>query len=282
MAERIYTEQEVFEIIERTAELQVQAARTDDDQAGLTLGELETVAREAGLDPSLLQQAAAELDEPGNALFEADAGAATTHAFVERWVPGALTPEVWEDVVADLRKRYDTSLGPMMGLPGYGRGTTEKVGRTLEWKHLSLAGTETKVMVRPRGEGVRIRVNQRVGWGSPVTESVTYSVGLIVLLVLFTAPLELAAPALIPLMLAAIPLIVWASRTWRQKKDRELEELADHLATLVATHAKARAARDGRAAAEQIEIPSAAPHTTPSDSDPAPGDEQVVARRTRA
>ncbi|NBC17245.1 MAG: hypothetical protein GVY18_08010 [Bacteroidetes bacterium] len=281
MAERTYTKQEVFEIIERAVELQVQTSRTDDERAGLTHAELETVAREAGLDPALLQQAAAELDEPGNALFEAKAGTTATHVFVERWMPGALTPEVWEDVVGALRQRFDSSLGSVMGMPGYGRGVTEKVGRTLEWKHTSLSGIETQVMLRPRGDGVRMRLNQRVGWGSPVTESMTYGAGLVALLVLFTAPLGVAATALIPLMLVAIPLILLASRAWRQKKHQELEELADHLSTLVATHAKASAPRDGQAVAEQDGAPSVVAPPSLLDDDHASDGKQVLTRRTR-
>ena len=117
MPDRIYTEQEVAALLERAAELQAQAARRNEHRPGLSLAELEDVAAEAGLDPSLLRQAAGELDEPGRPLLDRSAGTTATHVSVERRVPGTFTPEAWEDVVAELRHRFDTDMGKMWGMP---------------------------------------------------------------------------------------------------------------------------------------------------------------------
>jgi hypothetical protein len=283
MAERTYTEQEVFEIIERAAELQMQAARNDADQTGLTLSELETVAKETGLDPAHLRRAVAELDEPGNALFDTNAGTTSTHIFVERWVPGALTPEVWEDIVAELRHRFDTDLGAMMGV-NYGTGTTEQIGRTLEWKHTSGAGVETRAMLRPRGDGVRIRLSQRVGWGNPVAESATYGASLAFLAACIAGPVSgsgwIAVAAALLTLLVAVPLILYADRAWRKKKHRELHDLADSISSLVATPIEASAGDAVQQATGQETTASSSLDPSLLDRDRA-SDEQASPSRNR-
>ena len=241
MAHRTYTEQEVAALMERAAELQMQTARQTGRKPGLTLAELETIAREAGLDPSFLQQAATELDAPSRSLFESSTGTSATHVFVERWVPGTLTPEVWEDLVAELRHRYDTDMGKMWGVPGYGTSKTEHVGRTAEWRHTSMSGIETRVMVRPRGDGLRIRLSQRVGWGSSIAEAATYGAGSAGIAAAIAGAIGesglFALAAFLIGLLLFIPAILYLDRMWRRKKHRELEALGAHLAALAATPA---------------------------------------------
>ena len=58
---RTYSEREVADIIERAAERQATADRTD-DRPGLTLDEIERIGAEAGLDPAALRAAANEAD----------------------------------------------------------------------------------------------------------------------------------------------------------------------------------------------------------------------------
>ena len=276
MPHRTYTEQEVAALLERAAELQAQAARRNEHRPGLTLPELEAVAAEAGLDPTLLREAAAELDAPSRSLFEASTGTSATHVFVERWAPGALTPEVWEDVVAELRHRFDTDLGKMWGMPGYGVSSTEQIGRTAKWKHTSPSGIETRVMIRPRGDGLRIRLSQRVGWGSTLAEASTYGAVLAALAALVVGAVAgsggAALAALLLTLLAAVPLILYADRTWRRKKHRELDALADHVAALTASppHAESEAAPEGDA------TPTLDPSLLDEDGEP----EQVASSST--
>lgn len=126
------------ELLQRAAELQAQAARCAEHRPGLTIAELESIGTEAGLDPSLIRQAAAELDAPERPMLRKNSGLTSSHVFVERRLPGTLSPEHWEDVVAELRHQFESDLGRMMGMPQYGSGTTEQIGRTVEWKHTSL------------------------------------------------------------------------------------------------------------------------------------------------
>ena len=244
MKERVYTEQEIAALIERTAELQAEKERRGGHRAGLTLTELETVAAEAGLDPSLLRQAAAEMDEPRSSRPRRTS-ASTTHIFTERWVPGPLNLGAWEGVVADLRHQFDSSLGPMLEMANYGDGVTEPVGRSVAWKHTSPVGVETRVLVRPRGDEVHIRLSQRVGLGSPAAESLCYGLvlsGFIALMVTALAKLgALGWLVFLVLLLVAVPIIFYADRAWRQKKHQELEALGDRIAMLLTPASEAHA-----------------------------------------
>ena len=243
MKERIYTEQEIAALIERTAELQAEKNRRGDRGSGLTLTELESVAAEAGLDPSLLRQAAAEMDGPRSGLSQRRS-ASSTHIFTERWVPGPLNPEAWEDVVAELRHQFDSSLGAMMGMPNYGDGVTEQIGRSVAWKHKSMSGVETRVLVRPHGDKVHIRLSQRVGLSGPAAESLSYGVALAgIIAVMVTALAELGWLGwlvFLLILLVATPIIFYADRAWRQKKHEDLETLGDRIALLLTPASEAR------------------------------------------
>ncbi|MGI9175712.1 MAG: hypothetical protein ACR2GR_10390 [Rhodothermales bacterium] len=281
MPDRTYTEQEVAALLKRAAALQAQAARRTERSPGLTLAELEAVAAETGLDPALLRQAAEELDEPGRPLLDRRAGTTATHVSVERHVPGALTPEAWEDVVAELRHRFDTDLGKMWGMPQYGVSATEQIGRTMEWKHTSLSGIETRVLIRPRGEQLHLRASQRVGWGSPVAEASTYGLTLAGLAALIAGAVVgsggIALAVLFLSLFATVPLILYADRAWRRKKHRELDGLADDLAALAAGPPEAIEPSD-------VQEPEAVPKLDPAlldEDESAVPERSATRRRTR-
>lgn len=240
MKERIYTREEVATLLERTTDLQRQAGPDVRDRQGLTLEELEAIASEAGLEPHLLRQAATELDQPHRSLFETSSGTTNTHVLAERWVPGRFTAELWEDIVAELRHRFDSDMGRMMGAPQMGIGVTESIGRTAEWRHTSLTGIETRIMMRQRGDRVRVRLSRKVGWASPLTEAFVISAvpaGL-ALLAAGAATESIFWAILLPLLILAVgvPSFTWVDRAWRRKKDRELEEIGDYIAHMVAAH----------------------------------------------
>jgi hypothetical protein len=58
---RRFSEKEVAHIIKRASELQQEEAPAE-SSSGMSLAELEQVAREAGLDPALVRRAATDLD----------------------------------------------------------------------------------------------------------------------------------------------------------------------------------------------------------------------------
>lgn len=229
MKERTYTEEEVAVLLERAADLQAQVARRAEHHVGLSLSELETIAVEAGLDPSLLRQAASEMDDPGKPSLRRNSGANATHIFVERWVQGTLTQEILGDVVFGLRSQFDSDMAT---------SSIEQVGNTVEWQHRSVSGIVTRVLIRPRGEGLHVRLSQRVGLGSTTTESLAYGlvVASLVAMITFGAAesVGIGLSALLVSLLMAVPLIFYADRTWRQKKHEALEVLADDVEALLA------------------------------------------------
>lgn len=235
-------------MLELASKLQAKAARNADHRSGLTLPELETIAAEAGLDPIHLRQAATQLFDQKMAITHGKSTTSASHNYVDQWVVAELTEDSWEEVVSELRHRYDSDLGAMMGggttIEGYGRGKEVKVGRSREWKHMSMSGIETRVIVQPRGESLQVKLSQRVGWGSTMAESITY--GLI--LSFFGAAIggavgEGMLPAILTFivaMAAFVPLISYADKAWRKKKHGELEELGNRLGQILAVHQPAK------------------------------------------
>ncbi len=282
MPERTYSEEEVAALLERAAELHLKSADHADHKAGLTLRELEAIASEAGIDPALLRQAAQELEKPSRTLLDAPANTSATHLYEERWVPGTLTTDEWEDIVAELRHRYDTDMGTAMGMPGYGVGKIEQIGRTLEWRHTSMSGVETRVMIRQRGEGMRIRLSRRVGWASSMTESITLgtiAAGLAALIAgAVSKSLGLGLGVLFVVLISCIPLIYLLDQKWRAKKHRDLAELADRIAHLAT-------ADDATSSSEQS-LAASTPHPPLLDDSPEiqealPGEPTPSRRRVR-
>lgn len=155
---RRFDDDEVSLIIRRAGELQESQGSGGD--AGMTLADLEAVAREAGLDPALVRRAAAELDErhPSSATRGGGArflGAPTVLRF-ERVVERALGPEDHEAAVDEIRRALDDV------------GTVSVIGRTLAWSSSPAArpGQQSRaiqVTVATRGGRSAIRVEEAAG-----------------------------------------------------------------------------------------------------------------------
>jgi hypothetical protein len=234
---RTYSREEIAALMERAAEIQQQRPAGDAD--GLTLAELEEVAQSAGISTDALRAAAAEF-EPRRA---APTGATDTQVFAERVVPLALQGDalpawVEEEVVLELRRRYDGSADPLLRSLGLGMGEIERVGRTVEWRKSHSSGAETRVQLRPRSEGVQLSLSRKIGWAGAQTEAALYGAMAAIL------------PALVALIVARVPLVVvvtyvvswfvltllirgWIGR-WRAGQQRYLDALADLLVYLTA------------------------------------------------
>lgn len=228
-------------MLERAAKLQANAAKQAEHQPGLTLTELEAIAAEAGLDPIHLRQAASEMFDASISLSSRNKSSNAIFNFVDQWIVGELTEDSWEEVESELRHRFESDLGQAMSAgTGYGVGKSRKIGRSKEWSHVSMSGIETKVIVQPRGESMHLKLSQRVGWGGPMAESMTYGFVASSLIGLIAG--KIASSGLIGLlgvavgMLVLVPLILYADRTWRKKKHKELEEVADKLVGILAAH----------------------------------------------
>lgn len=242
MKERTYSEDEMSAMLELAAKLQSKAARNTERKSGLTLTELETIAAEAGLDPIHLRQAASELYEPDVSISHKSSSTNASNNFVDHWVVAELTDESWEEVVSELQHRYESDLGQMMsgGDEKYGKGQESQMGRSRQWKHMSVSGIETRVIIQPRGESLQVKLSQRVGWGSTLAESLLYGMtGAAILGFIGGAIADSGMLGVITAMMSMamlVPLISYADKKWRAKKHVELEQLADRLGGILAGH----------------------------------------------
>jgi hypothetical protein len=237
-----YTEREVAQIIER-AVMRQEEARRRQGAAGLSLEEIERLGTDVGIDPEFLRAAAAEIDAGAG---ERESYTTATHNHVERWTAGPLQVYDWEDAVEDLRTRLGTDYGPM-----YGRQSAtefKEQGATKTWEHTSGLGVHHRLTVSERGERTRIRLEQQVGIMSPPAEGLFYGLLSMLLLgplaafvgtALFNGALATIASITMGLVLfvAASFAIYKADVKWREKKHRDLEELADDLAMQLAPEA---------------------------------------------
>ena len=236
MPDRVFTEEEVKEIVRRASEQQAEdAERRQAREHGLTLDDLERLGAEVGLDPAYLRRAADEVKTGRRAAAETDTKT-DTHVVVERRIDRPFTPEAWEDTVVMLRQSFGVSQGMWFG--GSGEGRVEQVGRAHEWVHVSGLGVETRVSASDRDGQTRLILSQRVGQASPKVEGRV--IGGIVGAVLgaiggipIAAALDsfwiylvaLIAITLVTMVVTA-PLITRLDERWRDKKQRGLKDLA--------------------------------------------------------
>ena len=151
---RRYTDQEMALILKRAAELQEGIAPTP----GRSLEEIEEIAKEAGIDPAFVANAAAELREPPRrrGFF-----GAPTRFHEERMVRGTLSTTALRELVD--RARAETGL----------HGDVVQVLDSVEWRGRASLGA-TVVALTPRGGGTRLAVT--VSRGDEAVAVVTTSI----------------------------------------------------------------------------------------------------------
>lgn len=150
---RRFSDEEVGRLLERAAEMQLREGATGESARGLTLRELEEIAAEAGIDPQLLRRAASELDAGvGRPVTFVDRvlGAAPTILF-ERRVPGKLSPEGLEAIVAEIQG----ALG-VLGQPSL-------VGNSLTWRSETPNNTRSlQIVIGSRAGETHIRIEEHL------------------------------------------------------------------------------------------------------------------------
>jgi hypothetical protein len=152
---RRYNEKEVADIIKRASELQ-QMESTAETSAGMSLTELEQVAREAGLDPSLVRRAATDLDTRVSDQKPSAFVGAPTRLVLERTIDGEVPVDEFETLVLEMQRE----------IGGVGQAST--LGRSLVW---TMQGTDRRrvatrtvqVTVAPRNGRTTIRIEEPLG-----------------------------------------------------------------------------------------------------------------------
>jgi hypothetical protein len=149
---RRYNEKEVADIIKRASEFQ-QMESTAESTAGMSLAELEQVAREAGLDPALVRRAATDLDTRVSDRKPSAFIGAPTNLVLERTIDGEVPADEYETLVLEMQRE----LG--------GVGQASMLGRSLVWTMQGVdrrrVSTRTvQVTVMPRNGSTTIRIEE--------------------------------------------------------------------------------------------------------------------------
>ena len=152
---RRFNEKEVALIIKRASEMQ-QTETTSESTTGMSLAELEQVAREAGLDPELVRRAAADLDTRVTDQTPNLFLGAPTVLRLERTIDGEVPADEYEPMVLEMQR--------LLG----GVSTASTIGRTLQFSltgrnHHHASGREVQVTITPRNGRTMIRVEERLG-----------------------------------------------------------------------------------------------------------------------
>ena len=151
---RRYNEKEVADIIKRASELQ-QLESTSESTTGMSLTELEQVAREAGLDPALVRRAATDLDTRVSDQKPSAFIGAPTNLVLERTIDGELPADEFETVVLEIQREL-------------GLGQASTLGRSLVWtmqgvSRRRVSSRTVQVTVTPRNGRTTIRMEEPLG-----------------------------------------------------------------------------------------------------------------------
>ncbi len=148
---RRYTEDEVGLILRRATELQ-RAEPTARDPTGLTLAELEEIALEAGIDPSMLRRAARDVDSHVPSSVGDRLAGAPVKISMERVVPG----EYPEGRLGELV--------PVIQVATAGQGHASAVGSSLTWSSRTESNTTSQQVLVSANDGeTLIRIEERYG-----------------------------------------------------------------------------------------------------------------------
>lgn len=152
---RRYSEKEVTRLLRRATELQ-RAMPIAPASNGLTLAELEDVATEAGLDPALLRQAAAELDvgslpSAGSGIGVHLAGA-PFRTVIERTLVGEVPATAFASMV------------PLIQMAADAPGQASQVGNTLTWQSQNPSNPRSlQILIAAHSGQTLIRIEERYG-----------------------------------------------------------------------------------------------------------------------
>jgi hypothetical protein len=139
-SDRKFNEEEVALIIKRAAELQQTQQVENEPSNALTLSEVEQIAREAGIDPKLIRQAAHGLDRPSETSRPSPWVGAPTHLVFERVIDGEIPVDDFEPLINEIRRTFGDN-----GIPSV-------LGKTLAWTSSYQGG-------RRRNNGRMVNVN---------------------------------------------------------------------------------------------------------------------------
>lgn len=218
---RQFTEEEAQRVFARLAELQGQGLG---DDRTLSLDELREAAGAAGMDPSLVTRAVADLDAPSER--RRTLLGAPVEVVASRVVSGALTDDSWAEMVTAIR----SELGAV--------GMAGELGRTREWTHISGGnknGVTTRLSAEPCADGTRLTISRSVRdavMGFSIAGGVQFLMSLVFLaLSVASGDLEFLIPGAIMLAFGLLFTVGTqvGTRLWAKNRAEQFDRLLDRL-----------------------------------------------------
>jgi hypothetical protein len=165
---RRYTDEEVRHLLERAAEVQ-HAELASPEASGLTLADLEEVAREAGIDVGALRRAAEELEVTRSHGVDAGPGGALAHAGrrggrVATLAGAPLSVVLERTLPVEVPRDALEALVPILQAAADGPGQSSVAGHTLNWRARHPTNLrELQVLLASRSGETRIWIEERYG-----------------------------------------------------------------------------------------------------------------------
>lgn len=223
MSARRYSDDEVTEILRRATVPRPESPRALAAQDGMTLAQLEAIAREAGIEPDRVVAAAREIDIPRDTPKRTVGVPVSISRSVE--LPRKLSDAEWEFLVTRLRETFEAS------------GKLEAHGSLRQWANGNL-----RVMLEPGINGHRVRfvsmnaaVRARLAGGA-----LAAGFGAVVTLVASTVGSDAVAAAFgTSGIVGIIGALVFtsghaAAKRWRDHRRAQFDALAAELERLTA------------------------------------------------
>lgn len=220
-----FSEEEARRIFARAAERQ---HTTTAEPTGLSLAELQEIARASGIDPAHVAAAVAEIrggaPDPPRVTF----GGVDVEPRASRVLAGDLTDESWERIVSRLRRTFGA------------KGIPSQVGRVREWT--SGSSSHLFVTAEPVEGGTRITLESSKAHEVAPLRRTALVLGLLSVLmtaILLVIPEPTVAQAFglgsMPLLIFLLALaFTWpAVAMWSKKRQGEFDRLLDQIELIV-------------------------------------------------
>jgi hypothetical protein len=221
---RTYSEEEVGKIISRAiARQEVDRHRLLQREGGLSLDEIQQLAREAGIDARYIFLAASDIERGDGTDGKSSFLGAPMRVVRERLVPGTLSDEQIAAMVVKIRNTLSS--------PQVARGNVEMIGRSFECGTPPV-GSVRNIVIRAVPEGDHTRLFYQENFGGTNTLFHIWWMITLFMATLFTFIPEIPAVAAI-VMFASTALLFtggwFGSRAYSKSKMKEIETLMDRL-----------------------------------------------------
>lgn len=222
MTERRFDDDEVARIFARATEVQRDKSHALTRQEGMTLAELQSIAKEAGIDPALVAQAAREVDLPPPpkvpTVIGIPIGVAQTVELGRR-----LDDDEWERIVVRCRDLFNA------------RGKLESHGSFRSWSNGNL-----QILLEPGASGHRLRMRTFRGESRGLVAAGAS-------MILAASAISIAGSitstmSVVEILASSLPILLGGAGmtiaglvrlpSWRRERAGQFQQLADELLTI--------------------------------------------------